>query len=500
MYRRIVKKSTLTAGILLLLCASSLSALDREIVLGREDQWRDVSLSENLRLSKGRWGSQDLFLQEAEYRPTQHTDLLVHFNGRPFLDQVGRYRVVEEDLLLSRQVVAFGEGSGGFNSGNRGLRLIPEPGAIFYQGSWLQDFSFEFWLYPATLNDGEQILLWQGARWDGETVIPQELRCSVADRSLVWAFENIFTGPLRQTTSVRLRGVSQLVPRDWHHHLLRYDSRLGLLEYLVDGIPEAIVHTTDSRMERGAVMLPFIGDAGLGQVEIGAGFTGFVDELRFSRAFVEAPNLSRYSSNVGVFVSRTFDLGYTGTKLKRINAVYRTPGDSAVYFYYRMTDRTDADTSDIPWKQFEAGKTLSDSNGRYLQVMVELYPEGSRRQTPEVSELRLVYEQDLPPAPPTGLYAEAGNGQVTLYWNTVNEDDLEGYFVYYGSQPGSYRGTDSDLGPSPIDVGRVSQVEVTGLNNSKLYYFAVVAYDSSEPPHRSLFSREVSARPSGLLP
>jgi hypothetical protein len=500
MYRRIVKKSTLSAGILLLLCAVTLSALDREIVLGREDQWRDVSYSEHLLLVKGRWGSRDLVLQEAEYLPDQHTDLLVHFNGHPFQDQAGNYRVAEEDLLLSRRIAALGGGSGGFNGGNRGLRLVPEAGAVFFQGSWLQDFSIEFWLYPALLSDGEQVLLWQGARWTGDTVIPQELRCTVKDRALVWAFENVFTGAPGQATSIRLQGFTALVPGDWHHHLLRYDSRFGLLEYLVDGIPEAIVYTTDSALERGAVLLPFVGDAGPGQMKVGEGFTGFVDELRISRAFVQAPSLSRYSSNVGVFVSRPFDLGYTGTKLKRIDAVYRTPGDSAVYFYYRMTDRADADPSDVPWTQFEAGQSLADSRGRYLQVMVELYPDGSRRQSPEVSELRLVYEQDLPPAPPTGLYAEAGNGQVRLYWSTVNEDDLGGYFVYYGSEPGRYRGADSDLGPSPIDVGRVSQVEVTGLSNSRLYYFAVVAYDTTDPPHRSLFSREVSARPSGLLP
>jgi hypothetical protein len=499
MYRRIVKKSTLTAGILLLLC-TALPALDRQIVLGREDQWRDFSYSENLLLSKGRWGSQDLVLKEAEYGSDQYTDLLVHFNGRPFEDQMGLYRVAEEDLLLSRRVAALGGGSGGFNSGNRGLHLVPEPGAVLYRGSWLQDFSIEFWLYPALLSDGEQVFLWQGARWNADAVTPQELRCSVQDRTLVWAFENVFTGPLGQSTSIQLQGVTALVPGDWHHHLLRYDSKLGLLEYLVDGIPEAVVYTTDSGLERGAVLLPFAGDAGPGQVKVGGGFTGFVDELRISRAFVQAPNLNRYSSNVGVFISRIFDLGYTGTKLKRIDGVYRTPGDSAVYFYYRMTDRADADTSDIPWTQFEAGQSLAGSRGRYLQVMVELYPDGSRLQTPEVSELRLVYEQDLPPAPPTGLYAEAGNEQVRLYWNTVNEDDLGGYFVYYGSQPGSYRGVDSDLGPSPIDVGRVSQIEVTGLSNSRLYYFAVVAYDATDPPHRSLFSREVSARPSSLLP
>jgi hypothetical protein len=253
MYRRIVKKSTLTIGILLILCAAVLSALDRQIILGREDQWRDVSFSENLLLSRGRWGSLDLVLQDAEYVAGQRTDLLVHFNGRPFRDQAGLYRVAEEDLLLSRRVVALGGGSGAFNSGNRGLHLVPEPGAVFYQGTWLQDFSIEFWLHPALLGNGEQVFLWQGARWNGDTVIPQELRCSVQDRALIWAFENVFTGSLGQATSIRLRGVTTLVPGDWHHHLLRYDSRLGLLEYLVDGIPEAIVYTTDSGLERGAV-------------------------------------------------------------------------------------------------------------------------------------------------------------------------------------------------------------------------------------------------------
>jgi hypothetical protein len=502
MYRRIVKKSTLSACILILLCVSALSALDREIVLGREDRWQEVSFSENIVLRKGRWATADLVLKEAQYAADARTDLLIHFDTLPFQDRSERYQVAAEDLLLSRHEVAFGEGSGGFNSGKGGLYLVPRPGALLYQGTWLQDFTIEFWLYPALLSDGEQVLLWQGARWNGETVIPQELRCTVKDRTLEWAFENLFTGTVGQATSIRLRGITGLVPKDWHHHLLRYDSRIGMLEYLVDGTPEAIIYTKDSS---GSVLLPFTGDAGPGQVRIGEGFTGFMDELRICRAFVESPNLSRFPNDVGVFQSRIFDLGYTGTTLKRIDAVYRTPGDSAVYFYFRMTDRADADTSSIPWNQFEAGRSLraqypSASRGRYLQVMVELYPDGSRRLSPELSELRLVYEQDLPPAPPTGVYAEAGNGKVQLYWNSVNEEDLGGYYLYYGSEPGSYRGADSDLGPSPIDVGKVSHVEITGLSNSRLYYFAVVAYDLTDPPHRSLFSQEVSARPSRLLP
>jgi hypothetical protein len=69
--------------------------------------------------------------------------------------------------------------------------------------------------------------------------------------------------------------------------------------------------------------------------------------------------------------------------------------------------------------------------------------------------------------------------------------------VYYGTAPGNYHGTGAQRGPSPIDVGPATELELEGLENGRLYYFTVVCYDSTEPPHRSALSREVSARPSG---
>ena len=112
----------------------------------------------------------------------------------------------------------------------------------------------------------------------------------------------------------------------------------------------------------------------------------------------------------------------------------------------------------------------------------------------------MVYEPDLPPAPPSTVLAAPGNGSVRLAWSPVREEDVRGYLVYYGNSPGNYHGTGSDRGPSPIDVGPLTELNLGGLNNGWLYYFAVVAYDDTDPPHRSGFSREVSARPSGALP
>ena len=116
--------------------------------------------------------------------------------------------------------------------------------------------------------------------------------------------------------------------------------------------------------------------------------------------------------------------------------------------------------------------------------------------TPSISDMTIVYEPDLPPSAPGLLIAKAGDGQVSLSWQKVNEADITGYKVYYGNRPGNYWGEGSDQGESPVDVGLSTETALTGLENGKIYYFAVVSYDSTEPPHQSRFSSEASARPS----
>ena len=308
-------------------------------------------------------------------------------------------------------------------------------------GSVWGDFSIEFWLYPVQLGDGERILSWVGSRWQGKEAMRQGLTCAVQGRRLTWSLENLFLeGLLRgqdaDPRSFSLRGLTPMIPKTWHHHLLRYDSTRGLLEYLVDGVPEAVAYTTTTGNERGVLLLPAVGDARSGELVLGRDFVGFLDELRVSREFVQRPSLTRYDGRTGVATSSPDDLGYTGTRLKRIEAVYDTPSDTGVYFFYRLSDHWDLEQRGEAWRPFRPGQELPDSRGRYLQIMVELQPDGTRSLTPRVSEVRVVYEQDLPPPPPSGLYATSDDGAVTLYWKTVNEADVRGYRVYYGERPG----------------------------------------------------------------
>ncbi|MFP4549394.1 MAG: hypothetical protein ACLFNT_01200, partial [Spirochaetales bacterium] len=97
---------------------------------------------------------------------------------------------------------------------------------------------------------------------------------------------------------------------------------------------------------------------------------------------------------------------------------------------------------------------------------------------------------------PTALRATPMDGSVLLEWSRQLDEDLAGYWVYYGTESGMYFGTGSASGESPIDVGLVTSFIVDGLENGELYFFAVSAYDQSQRALTAELSREAAARPA----
>ena len=512
MYRTMTRKQYHSGAILLclLLATGPVSGMEKTIELGKDKLWSDMLTLDGVEPVSGRWGFQDIALMSGAYVADSSTELLLHFDGPAQADATKNYRLAGTGPLVSDAASALGGASAAFTGARQGVALPPTAVGMFSAGAVWDDFTIEFWLSPAVLSDGESIISWSGSvrqgSGPGATLVSQSMRCSIHDMKLVWDFQNLFALPadngVTRLLPVTLSGTRQLLPRIWHHHLLRFDSRTGLLEYLLDGVPEAILHTTDTGSETGSIAVPVVGSVYAGPLVVGQGYTGFVDELRISRRFVRDAVSTRFLGRTGSVTSRIIDLGFSDTRIARIEAVTSTPGDTSVEFFYQVANTWGGRRllkSDTDWVPFVPGTDFTDSlKARYLQIMVELYPDGTRTQSPRLSSLKIVYEPNLPPSPPAGLVTTAGNGKVTLTWRKVNDLNVKGYLVYYGDAPHTYLGTGAAPGDSPVDAGAATSLVIDGLQNGNLYYFAVVAYDTADPRQQSQFSPEASARPSRM--
>ena len=77
-------------------------------------------------------------------------------------------------------------------------------------------------------------------------------------------------------------------------------------------------------------------------------------------------------------------------------------------------------------------------------------------------------------------------GQVSLAWDLNTEPDIQGYYIYFGTQSGTY-----DAPGSPLFIEHPQAVTtVTGLKSGLEYFFAMTAVDESA--NRSLPGGEIS--------
>ncbi|MGO8695289.1 MAG: hypothetical protein ACLQMF_16630 [Rectinemataceae bacterium] len=464
-------------------------------------------------LRSGFRGGLDYVLLNDVYKPDDSADLLLHLDHPAPTDASGNWNVsAGPDFEIDASRALFGEGAASFSGPSSTLSLYPGPSSLFAENSHFRDFSFEFWLYPAVAENGEVVLLWQSVRKLSGGVLPQQISCVIAGGRLLWTFSGFFAPPNasrpgRAGFTLELRGRSPLVPRVWSHHLVRFDGDTGLLEYQVDGKPEADTYATASGHEGGTVFEPAIG--AVSPIKLCPEFAGLVDEFRLSRSFVKRPALKPYGRESALVLSPVADLGYGHSRLVSIDAQFKAPGTSGVELSYRMAEDWARWRLDYPtWIPFRPGKSLPDSpRGRYVQIRAELFPDGSGKFGPSLSSFTLRFVQDPPPPPPARLIATAEDGAIELRWSRVPEADLAGYLVYYGEESGQYFGTGTDQGPSPINAGDATTITITGIPDGKLLYFAVAAYDTAAgsaaggaESRAGELSEEVAARPSRTPP
>ena len=434
-------------------------------------------------------------------RAAAASDLYLDFDGASPVDAAGTW-AVETIGPYSRASGRFGDGAGTFRAPQTKLDLRPRDSLLFRPDQPMGDFTIEFWMNPARADSGEIVVLWKATRKVGRSSQAQQLTALILRNRMTFGFLNFFSDTAGREHSVSLQGTSVLVPGRWSHHLVRHDATTGLLEYLLDGKPEAVAYATTTGRQGGGLLAATSG--GVGRLELASNYTGLLDEFAFRPHFVEKPLLAKYAPEGGTAISPVFDLGAINTRLVSISAATRTQRDSAIHWTYRIADSAVSWTDTHPeWKPFIPGQVLAgNATGRYVQVKMILYPDGSGEHTPVVSSIAFNYEPDLPPAPPVRISATPGDGSISVYWSPAAEADVRGYMLYYGLAPGDYFGSDAVQGPSPVVIrgAETNSALLTGLTNGRLYYVAVAGFDAANPPHIGDFSQEVTARPSRISP
>jgi hypothetical protein len=270
-----------------------------------------------------------------------------------------------------------------------------------------------------------------------------------------------------------------------------------MLLYRLDGKDEAVTYITGTKREGGTVFLPYIGGPNPEPLILGSEYTGFMDEFRISRKIIDTPVLKPYPLKRGSAETIPLDLGAVHSRIVSISAESTAEGLSDIRYFYRQSNSKEHYYQvSGEWLPFVPGQAFPTSlSGRYLQLRFELFPDGTGMKAPLLSELRILYETDTPPVPPSLIELQPGDGSMHISWNAVSAHDLSGYLVFYGTAPGTYLGSDAAEGESPVDTGKETSITLTGLENGSIYFFRIAAYDNEDPANPGPLSREIAGRP-----
>ena len=485
----------------LLLFGSLVFASPRTIVLGGEKGWGEVDSMTGVVVGEknGQFGYNAIELSTTSALSSEKTDLLLTFDDEKNIrDAAGHYSVTQNNLIYTEDSVK-GGGAAMSRGIKKGITLSGGTSALFGKPGFIGSFTMEFWLCPSLAENGETVLSWRSSLNDDVRSEYQMISASFFKNHLEWTFNNIFIG-FRQK-EIRLAGYNTIVPQKWSRHTITFDEETGLLEYLVDGRTESLAYITLNGHENGTVCYPVLGEKAA--IDVCPDYVGKIDNFKITRAYathersdIFATGNEKYKTSGGKFITKPILVSQAAV-FNQIDTLMSVPAQTDIRFYIRSADNCYGWKENKPeWKEIVPGEEISEVKGMYFQLMAEFLPDGAGSVTPRLSEITVKYEEQNEPLPPFSVVAQAGDASVTLSWSFSVDDNAGGYYVYYGNRPGEYLGHVAVEGSSPINVGKKTSVTLTGLENGRIYYFAVSAYSKIDGRINGTLSKEVFARPS----
>ncbi len=467
--------------------------------LGGESGWSDVSYMHNMTVTKGLYGFDSLELLASPEKKIQDYDLFLSFDGDVSKDNLNLYDVsASNTLYTSKERAKYGTAALSCiaSAKDAALVLSPKEGSFFFGNTKMSSFTIEFWLNPEDLRAGSTILKWWSQILEKKAFMFQNIVASIVENRLEWSLFNIWRDDKNRGIDVKISSKNSVPLEKWSHHLLTYDDERGLLEYRVDGQIESIRYMTQSADEAGSIFYSMKGKTS--QVFIGEGYSGLIDNFAVKNTFTPQSfeeamgRFEKYHRNGGRVASRIVDTGGMGSLPKKLDVKMAKSGKASVAFFIRTSNTPYNWTDSKPeWKAIRENATISNCRpGRYFQIAFDVYPTQDGAESPVIHSIKLEYDQDTFAKPPIVLTAKEGDGYVDLEWSRSIDFDVKGYLVFFGEREGEYI-----LPSSPIDAGNSLALRIYNLQNGKLYFFSVAAYDENGKLCNGEFSKEVSMRP-----
>ena len=483
-------------------------AFEKEVKLGGKEGWPVFQSQQNITTGKGRFGYDCIQLDSNSFDIDETTDFLIDFENPENLLAAGDYEVSVNNLKLSDKT-RNGK-TAGLSRNIGGLSILGKPGSFFGSEGLMGSFSIEFWLCPSIAENGETVFNWESSKVENNQLVYQLVNATFEKGHLVWTLSNFFNYYIdsNKKTDITLKSSTKIIPDTWSYHALSFDCETGLLEYIVNGVTEDLRYITSNGREDGEVCFVVLGTPS--EIDFCSEYTGVIDDIRLVRRPYSAPDFQsadnagtlghvQYVPYGGKFVSKPIMVS-TGSILNSLTAEMTVPSQTAVCFYVRSGENFYGWTDSYPeWKPVDSGEKLTGVTGLYFQVSAELLSDGDGSVTPTITEIALDFTELPEPLPPFVVKAAAGNGSVTVSWNYSVDDTAGGYYLYYGTRPGEYLGRVALEGESPINVGNTTSYTVTGLENGRIYYFAVAAWSVHDMRVVGNLSKEVFARPLARL-
>lgn len=422
---------------------------------------------ENTIITKGRENKDYIELSQNEYNQMPDTDFLVHFNNIDFTDEMGNYTISGHYNNISDVEKKFGSSSAFFLK-NREISFTSNGDSLFSPGRILGNFSIEFWFKPTIINEDSILFSWKGVNKVESDFISQKIKCYFEDRRVVWLFENLFVPVDFSEYSIDLKSKTKLIPDQWNHILIRYNEELGILEFLLNGLPEDIKYTTQNNRESHTIYSPYIGNFSKSEILIGERFNGFIDEFRISEAYIEKPVLSKYS-NSGEFLSPVYDIAQENVQLNSIECDDIIDKETDITYFYRFSDEPFLQENNyLKWLPID---NINEKVGRYIQIGGVLYSNGGSNKSPLIENVNIIWDEIPTPPAPQFVTSKALENALLIEWSPVKHYEIDGYLLYIGNESNNYT--------EMIDVGKNTSYTINKLKYKNIYYFSVRSYKGS---------------------